>query len=118
MTMSPKKKIARDGVIVALHCTLSAPIPRFPLLSIIWLIPAPTDNACPEVAVNQRRDSPIFCLKNFNNRVKSVLIHKFSHELLQNLNTVPPSERGAFQGRVLDIGHGEGGDLKNGQKRG
>ena len=31
--MSPKKKIARDDVIVALHCTLSTPIPPSPLSS-------------------------------------------------------------------------------------
>src|SRR5258706_16362746 len=31
--ISPKKKIARDDVIVALHCTLSAPIPPSPLSS-------------------------------------------------------------------------------------
>ena len=30
---SPKKKIARDDVIVALHCTLSMPIPPSPLSS-------------------------------------------------------------------------------------
>ena len=110
--MSPRKKIARDDVIVALHCTLSAPVPPSAVLTIICLFPAPTDNARPEVGVKQRQDSPIFGLKNFNNWVKSVLIHKFAHEPLQYSNTVPPSSRRALQGRVLDIGCGKGGDLQ------
>jgi len=107
--MSPKKKIARDDVIVALHCTLSVPIPPSAVLTIFWF---PTDNARPEVGVTQRRESPILGLKNFNNWVKSVLIHKFAHEPLQYSNTVPPPPRGALQGRVLDIGCGKGGDLQ------
>ena len=53
--MSPKK-LARDNVIVALHCTHSS---LSSILAIVWLIPAPTDNARPEVGVNQRRNSPI-----------------------------------------------------------
>ena len=54
----------------------------------------------------------MFGLKNFNHWLKSVLIHKFAHEPLQNSHTVLPSERGAFHGRVLDLGCGKGGDLQ------
>lgn len=64
------------------------------------------------MGVKQRRESPIFGLKNFNNWVKSVLIHKFAHGPLEDSNTVLPSARGALQGRVLDIGCGKGGDLQ------
>lgn len=79
------------------------------------------DNARPEVGLNQRKDSPIIGLKNFNNWVKSVLISSQAHPTLTSSNNVGPLKhatggrgmrgppRGA--GKVLDMGCGKGGDL-------
>ncbi|KAH8102839.1 guanine-N(7)-methyltransferase [Cristinia sonorae] len=82
-------------------------------------------NARPEVGVQQRNDSPIIGLKNFNNWVKSVLISQFAHPVLSSSSNFGPylqagpgpvgmrgrpmSARGA--GKVLDMGCGKGGDL-------
>ncbi|THH19669.1 hypothetical protein EUX98_g8726 [Antrodiella citrinella] len=79
-------------------------------------------NARPEVGVQQRNESPIIGLKNFNNWVKSVLISQFAHPVLaESPNSGPyaqtgpvsmrarPMGRGA--GKVLDMGCGKGGDL-------
>ncbi|KAI0693907.1 mRNA capping enzyme-domain-containing protein [Cytidiella melzeri] len=78
-------------------------------------------NARPEVGLNQRKDSPIIGLKNFNNWVKSVLISSQAHSVLAASDNFGPLKhavgprsmraplRGA--GKVLDMGCGKGGDL-------
>ncbi|TCD62622.1 mRNA cap guanine-N7 methyltransferase [Steccherinum ochraceum] len=80
-------------------------------------------NARPEIGVQQRNDSPIIGLKNFNNWVKSVLISHFAHPVLAaspnsgpyaqtgpaGMRGRPVTGRGA--GKVLDMGCGKGGDL-------
>jgi mRNA (guanine-N7-)-methyltransferase len=74
-------------------------------------------NARPEVGKTLRQTSPIIGLKNFNNWVKSVLIHRFAHPALaksplssggRGRDTGPFKIRG---GKVLDMGCGKGGDL-------
>ncbi|THH03787.1 hypothetical protein EW146_g10343 [Bondarzewia mesenterica] len=65
-------------------------------------------NARPEVGVQQRRESPIIGLRNFNNWIKSVLITRFAHPALQ----ASPFGRG----KVLDMGCGKGGDLSKWSK--
>ncbi|KAL0577252.1 mRNA cap guanine-N7 methyltransferase [Marasmius crinis-equi] len=69
-------------------------------------------NSRPDVGVEQRLESPIIGLKNFNNWVKSVLISRFAQPALASS---PYSGRGSGPGRgsgkVLDMGCGKGGDL-------
>jgi mRNA (guanine-N7-)-methyltransferase len=69
-----------------------------------------TDNARPEVGVENRHLSPIYGLKNFNNWIKSVLIGKFLCRDMGYRGGRAPS------GRVLDIGCGKGGDLNKWSK--
>ena len=79
------------------------------------------DNARPDVGRNQRKDSPIIGLKNFNNWVKSVLISSQAHPTLVASENVGPLRHTARprgmrgpprgSGKVLDIGCGKGGDL-------
>ncbi|KAI9104674.1 guanine-N(7)-methyltransferase [Phlyctochytrium arcticum] len=63
-------------------------------------------NARPQVSRSVRQSSPILHLKNFNNWVKSLLIHKFSREPFS-----PPHT-------VLDLCCGKGGDLLKWSKAG
>jgi mRNA (guanine-N7-)-methyltransferase len=67
----------------------------------------------PNVGVEQRRDSPIIGLRNFNNWIKSVLISVFAHPVLQASKTVG---RASMRGKVLDMGCGKGGDLSKWHK--
>ncbi|KAI0318351.1 mRNA capping enzyme-domain-containing protein [Amylostereum chailletii] len=70
-------------------------------------------NARPNVGVEQRRDSPIIGLRNFNNWIKSVLITRFAQPALQASAVVSAPGRGGggLRGKVLDLGCGKGGDL-------
>ncbi|KAJ8078566.1 mRNA cap guanine-N7 methyltransferase [Marasmius tenuissimus] len=74
-------------------------------------------NSRPDVGVEQRLESPIIGLKNFNNWVKSVLISRFAQPALASS---PYSGRGSGPGRgsgkVLDMGCGKGGDLNKWSK--
>ncbi|KAF9264872.1 guanine-N(7)-methyltransferase [Marasmius fiardii PR-910] len=75
-------------------------------------------NHCkPDVGVEQRLESPIIGLKNFNNWVKSVLISQFA---LPALTASPYMGRGngswRGSGKVLDMGCGKGGDLNKWSK--
>ncbi|EJD46044.1 guanine-N(7)-methyltransferase [Auricularia subglabra TFB-10046 SS5] len=62
------------------------------------------------VSVDQRVESPIIGLKNFNNWIKSVLIAKFTRTLFEAGRGDPA------KGRVLDMGCGKGGDLQKWSK--
>ena len=76
--------------------------------------------------MQQRQNSPIIGLKNFNNWVKSVLIAKFAHPALRGngdstSGKSPNSGKylsvsGNSRGKVLDMGCGKGGDLNKWQK--
>lgn len=66
-----------------------------------------SDNSRPDVGVEQRRESPIIGLKNFNNWVKSVLITRFAHPALAKSKHA----QGRARGKVLDMGCGKGGDI-------
>lgn len=68
------------------------------------------DNSRPDVGVVQRQESPIIGLKNFNNWVKSVLITRFAHPVLQKSSVTEGRPRGG-RGKVLDMGCGKGGDM-------
>ncbi|KAF9476055.1 hypothetical protein BDN70DRAFT_907820 [Pholiota conissans] len=74
-----------------------------------------SDNSRPDVGVVQRLESPIVGLENFNNWVKSVLITRFDHPVLQQSQISGPlSGSGRPQmgrGKVLDKGCGKGGDM-------
>ena len=80
-------------------------------------------NAQPERGREWRRtDSKIKGLRNFNNWVKSVLVHKFSpnedcaqRDSKSFSNHAPDDERNGWDERgilVLDVGCGKGGDLQ------
>lgn len=80
-------------------------------------------NAQPERGREWRRtDSKIKGLRNFNNWVKSVLVHKFSpnedhssRDAGSLSNRAPDDERNGWDERgilVLDVGCGKGGDLQ------
>ena len=81
--------------------------------------PQPQDNHRPEYGKDNRRFSPIFGLKSFNNWIKSVLIGKFAPLAITGQMgdgmTIAPSGRGVRRpepkGSVLDLGCGKGGDL-------
>ncbi|CED84600.1 mrna (guanine-n7-)-methyltransferase [Phaffia rhodozyma] len=66
-------------------------------------------NHRPEVGRENRKFSPIFGLKAFNNWIKSVLIAKFARRAIPGGGGVPRNARP--RGRVLDLGCGKGGDL-------
>lgn len=72
----------------------------------------------PDVGVTQRQQSPIIGLKNFNNWVKSVLIARFAHPVLQGASVTGMNgkQHPGPSGRVLDMGCGKGGDLNKWQK--
>ncbi|KAF6764899.1 mRNA capping methyltransferase [Ephemerocybe angulata] len=67
-------------------------------------------NSRPDVGVVQRQESPIIGLKSFNNWVKSVLITRFAHPVLQKSPSAGYGGRGG-RGKVLDMGCGKGGDM-------
>lgn len=67
-------------------------------------------NSRPDVGVVQRQESPIIGLKNFNNWVKSVLITRFAHPVLQKSSVAEGRPKGG-RGKVLDMGCGKGGDM-------
>ena len=77
-----------------------------------------SDNARPEVGIDQRRVSRIIGLRNFNNWVKSVLITRFAHPVLAASNVVDSTRggRAGLRGKVLDLGCGKGGDLNKWSK--
>lgn len=83
------------------------------LFPILWhksdLVPL-SDNTRPNVNVQDRKDSPIIGLKNFNNWIKSVLIGKYSR--------IPDRTGPKTRLKVLDIGCGKGGDLNKWDKAG
>lgn len=76
-------------------------------------------NSRPDVGVVQRQESPIIGLKSFNNWVKSVLITRFAHPVLQRSQVSRGygggggggGRRGGGRGKVLDMGCGKGGDM-------
>lgn len=76
-----------------------------------------SDNARPDVGIDQRRVSRIIGLRNFNNWIKSVLITRFAHPALA-ASTVADGGggRGGRRGKVLDLGCGKGGDLNKWSK--
>jgi mRNA (guanine-N7-)-methyltransferase len=77
------------------------------------------DNARPDVGIEQRRDSRIIGLRNFNNWIKSVLITRFAHPALAvSAVTDGGGARGGrgLRGKVLDLGCGKGGDLNKWSK--
>jgi len=90
------------------HCSKRLP-------SIFALI---SDNARPEVGIDQRRISRIIGLRNFNNWVKSVLITRFAHPALAASNVMDGTRggRAGLRGKVLDLGCGKGGDLNKWSK--
>lgn len=71
------------------------------------------------MGVVQRQESPIIGLKSFNNWVKSVLITRFAHPVLQRSQVSRGygggggggGRRGGGRGKVLDMGCGKGGDM-------
>lgn len=74
------------------------------------------DNHRPEYGKDNRRFSPIFGLKAFNNWIKSVLIGKFAPLAITGVaGDGAPAPRGTRRpgpkGSVLDLGCGKGGDL-------
>ena len=77
------------------------------------------DNTRPEVGIEQRRDSRIIGLRNFNNWIKSVLITRFAHPVLAS-SAVADGGGGrggrGLRGKVLDLGCGKGGDLNKWSK--
>ncbi|KAI0035963.1 mRNA capping enzyme-domain-containing protein [Vararia minispora EC-137] len=75
-------------------------------------------NSRPNVGVDQRRESPIIGMRNFNNWIKSVLISAFAHPALQSSQVVGTGRgtAGAMKGKVLDMGCGKGGDLSKWHK--
>jgi hypothetical protein len=77
------------------------------------------DNARPDVGIEQRRDSRIIGLRNFNNWIKSVLITRFAHPVLAE-SAVADGGGGrggrVLRGKVLDLGCGKGGDLNKWSK--
>jgi hypothetical protein len=78
------------------------------------------DNARPEVGIEQRRESRIIGLRNFNNWIKSVLITRFAHPILSKSiadgGGGRGGGRGGLRGKVLDLGCGKGGDLNKWSK--
>jgi mRNA (guanine-N7-)-methyltransferase len=87
----------------------------------VWatdVLPLFADNSRPNVGVEQRRDSPIIGMRNFNNWIKSVIISTFAHPALLD-SQVKGTGRGAasgMKGKVLDMGCGKGGDLSKWNK--
>jgi hypothetical protein len=79
-----------------------------------------SDNARPEIGIDQRRISRIIGLRNFNNWIKSVLITRFAHTALVSSTVVDGAGgrggRGSLRGKVLDMGCGKGGDLNKWSK--
>lgn len=73
------------------------------------------DNSRPDVGVQERQESPIIGLKNFNNWIKSVLIAKFGKRAFDGAPPPPPGDL-KCRGKVLDMGCGKGGDLQKWQK--
>lgn len=77
-------------------------------------------NARPEVGIEQRRESRIIGLRNFNNWIKSVLITRFAHPILSKSiadgGGGRGGGRGGLRGKVLDLGCGKGGDLNKWSK--
>ncbi|KAH9063713.1 mRNA capping enzyme-domain-containing protein [Lactarius deliciosus] len=77
-------------------------------------------NARPEVGIEQRRESRIIGLRNFNNWIKSVLITRFAHPVLSKSAVTDGGGgrggRGGLRGKVLDLGCGKGGDLNKWSK--
>lgn len=74
------------------------------------------DNHRPEYGKDNRRLSPIFGLKAFNNWIKSVLINKFTplavHGAMgEGMVVRGRGDRREVKGSVLDLGCGKGGDL-------
>jgi hypothetical protein len=69
-----------------------------------------SDNSRPDV---QRQESPIIGLESFNNWVKSVLVTRFAHPVLQksSVSGYGQGRRGGGRGKVLDMGCGKGGDI-------
>jgi hypothetical protein len=110
------KAIASHCASPVLPCSLTRACVGADLFSLPLRI---VDNHRPEYGKDNRRFSPIFGLKSFNNWIKSVLIGKFAplaiHGKLGDGMTIGPSGRGARRpepkGSVLDLGCGKGGDL-------
>jgi len=67
----------------------------------------------PERGREQRSESRIFHMRNFNNWIKSSLINEY----MDKLKSVP-SDTGKAKLKVLDIGCGKGGDLLKWQRSG
>lgn len=95
------------------------------------------DNERRNISIQERKNSPIIGLKNFNNWVKTVLINKFCVNPLEQQAMMDPSAQGLQHThnskrtvgkqmlntslkrphahrnlRVLDMGCGKGGDLQ------
>ena len=68
----------------------------------------------PEKGKEQRKDSRIYFMRNFNNWIKSVLIQEYVEKIKEKRKENNPDERISLN--VLDIACGKGGDLMKWQR--